>query len=87
MLTSWRDDVTTQINEIKFTNGQEFESIVGKWQMETRLYGRKITPLKTGKYFEKILRDGVLYSYIFRGFQFSWIEENQHFRGNLSSWF
>ncbi|XP_052084005.1 uncharacterized protein LOC127721312 isoform X1 [Mytilus californianus] len=48
VLTSWRDDVMKQINEIKFTNGQEFETIVGKWQLETRLYGRKITPLKNG---------------------------------------
>jgi len=36
--------------DIKFTNGQEVERIVGKWQMETRLCERKITPLLNSKY-------------------------------------
>jgi hypothetical protein len=36
--------------DIKYTNGQEVERIAGKWQMETRLCERKITPLLNSKY-------------------------------------
>lgn len=45
VLTSWRDEVMEKMADIKFTNVQEVERIVGKWQMETRLCERKITPL------------------------------------------
>lgn len=43
VLCQWRDEVIESLKDFKFSKTEEMDKIVGKWQLETRLDGRKIT--------------------------------------------
>ncbi|XP_061191181.1 uncharacterized protein LOC133199394 [Saccostrea echinata] len=43
LLVQWRDSVISGLKNLQYTNQQEMEEIIGKWQIETRLKGRKIS--------------------------------------------
>lgn len=43
VLVQWRDSVTENIKGLQFTEQQDVDEIIGKWQLETRLKGRQLT--------------------------------------------
>ena len=43
VLVQWRDSVTENIKGLQFTEQQDVDEIIEKWQLETRLRGRHLT--------------------------------------------
>lgn len=49
VLVQWRDSVTEDLKSLQYTDQQEIDEIIAKWQLETRLKGRQLSmPKGTG---------------------------------------
>lgn len=50
VLVQWRDSVTEDLKSLQYTDQQEVDEIIGKWQLETRLKERQLSVPKGNVY-------------------------------------